>query len=255
MSLTKEKVDNNVEKILYNNKPASLLGVVIIKDLSKKGWIIVDCSIDDKISRGMNNVANQLGVKLNINNFYCKYEGTESLKENQRYDIVAELFLSKGTTLYGKIKKLNIVSSDTTLSDNINISNKEKSFTSNKEKSSTSNKVSEKRNENVSLQNFSGNITLSDETINKIKLVMKEAFSEVLKETTKNLSDLVEVIKELTVVIDKKEHQSVDYNKDIEVPFDEKDISNDLSDDIPKDLSNDLPNDLSNDLPIDDTKK
>jgi hypothetical protein len=248
MSLTKEKVDNNIERILFNNKPASLSGVVMIKDLSKKGWIIIDCLSDDKISKGMNNVANQLKVKVNINNFYCKYEGTESLNENQKCNIVAELYLSKGTTLYGKINKLHIISSDSSLSDNISISNIDKS--------STSKKGSEKRNENVSVQSFqSGNITLSDETINNIKLVMKEAFSDVLKETTKNLLSLVEVIRELTVVIDKKDPEKLE-DKKKEQPTvvnnenqNLKNYSNDLSYDITDDLQHDLSDDdLRNDL-------
>jgi len=52
-----------------------------VKDLSKKGWVIVDCSPDNKISKGMNNVANQLNVKINLSNFYCKYDGEMLLNE------------------------------------------------------------------------------------------------------------------------------------------------------------------------------
>jgi hypothetical protein len=256
MSLVKERIDNNVERINYNGKPASLSGTVMVKDLSKKGWIIIDCLLDDKITKGLTNVSKQLGVKLNVENFYCKYDGSISLSEKQKYNITAELYLSKGTTLYGKINKLT----PSSLSESISITNTEK-ITPQK-------KLSESiLNTNIESQNISSPITFSDETINKIRLVVKESFSEVLKETTKNISDLVEVIKELTVVIDKKGDKPFD-NKDNNVPFNKnKDIPNDLLDDIPNDFSNDLTNDLSddlpndlsndlsNDLPTDDTKK
>jgi hypothetical protein len=269
MSLTRERIDNNNEKIIYNGKSASLSGTILIKDLSKKGWVIVDCSLDNKITKGMTNVANQLSVKLNIVNFYCKYDGSISLIEKQRYNIVAELYLSKETTLYGKITKLNPISSN--LEDSISITNESKSPTSTKLIDKSSQNISEKI---ISLQN----INLSDDTLNKLKLAIREAFSDVLKESTKNLSMLVDVIKELTVVIDKKDQQSlnikstpskdkpsttknkkniadnISFNKDdINVHFDEEDIPFDEEDfpideeDIPID-EKDNPNDLLDNL-------
>jgi len=239
MSLTKERIDINIEKILFNNKPASLAGNVIVKDLSKskQGWIIVDCSEDNKISKGMNNVANKLNVKLNINNFYCKYEDKDEnmfLTKNFKYNIVAEIFLSKGTTLYGKINTLNPIELDSSshLDDSIKITNKEI--------------------KNTSSQKLSSNINLSDESINKIKQIMMESFSEVLNESLKNISNLVEVIKELANVIDKKGQSFID-NKDThfeeDIPFNEE-LPND-DDDIPFNKE-DLFNENENDIPFDD---
>jgi len=90
--------------------------------------------------------------------------------------IVADLFLSKGTTLYGKINKLNPTSSqNVSLSDSISISNKDNTSTSSLIVTETS---------------LSNHITLSDDTINKIKQVMKESFSEVLRENTKKLINI-----------------------------------------------------------------
>jgi len=206
--------------------------------LSKKGWIIVDCSIDSKISKGMTNVANQLNVKLNLEKFYCKYEGTETLNENQSYNVGAELYLSKESTLYGKINRLNPVSPNISLSDSITISSGYQ-----ESKSVPPKKINEQQKNIQSLQN----LTLSDDTINKFKLVFKEAFSEVLKESTKNLSMLVEVIKELAEVIDKKGQQSFDdklIEKEEQPPIiDNKDLPFDDKDDLPNDLSDDLPSD------------
>jgi hypothetical protein len=256
MSLTKERVDNNVEKIFYNNKPASLSGTVTVKDLSKKGWIIVDCSTDDKIIRGLSNITKKLNVKLNTGNLYCKYDGNTILNEKQKYNIVADLFLSKGTTLYSKINKVNPTSSQNiSLSDSISITNKDKTPATSQ----------------IATETLSSHITLSDDTINKIKKVMKESFSEVLKDSIKNLSDLVEVIKELTIVIDKnglqsssnnKEDKSSIFDNDDDVPFINDDIpfineknTNELpkflSNESPKYLSDELPDDLSNEVPDD----
>jgi hypothetical protein len=258
MALTKERVDNNIEKILFNNKPASLSGVVVVKDChSKKGWIIVDSSDDTKITKGLTNVANKLNIKFNADNFYCQYNG-DNLIENQKYDIVADLYLSKHTTLYGKINKLNLNSTsiDSHLSDSITILNKEEKssgITFEQEKN-----ISQKRNAPVG--KIPSSINLSDETINRIKLVMKESFSEVLRESTKNLSELVEVIKELSVVIDKKGETQFS-NKQIneDLPFDDEDfpfnnneekkgsnleVKNEKIDNIGlSDSSDDLPND------------
>lgn len=235
MSLTKEKVDNNIEKILYNNKPATFSGIVVIKDLSKKGWIIIDCSNDDKITRGMQNVAKQLNVKLNIQNFYCKYNENDkfSLIENQEYNVVAEIFLSKGTTLYGNVKQLNPLEK--------NIENKiiDKNINQKKE---------------ISLsENISKNINFSDETINKIKKIMKESFTEVLEESTKNLNALVEVIKELAEVIDKKGTDSFNINQshniDEDIPFDkEKKPFEEYEVDFPHEEYIQNEEDLQNDL-------
>jgi hypothetical protein len=229
MSLTREKVDNNIEKIIYNNKPASLSGCVLVKDLSKKDWVVIDCSTDSKISKGLTSVSNQLNVKLNINNLYCKYIGNTPLVENQKYDIVAELLLSKGTTLYANISKLNTFQ----LSDSIKITNKAK--------------ISSKLDDSFKNITSSQNITLSDESIIKIKSVMKEAFSEVLKENTKNISLLVEVIKELAEVIDKNGQQFLgDKTSDLptsfknEPNFKDNDFSFNENEDVPFD-ENDLP--------------
>jgi hypothetical protein len=250
MSLTKQKVDNNTEKIIYNNKPATLSGIVSVKDLSKKGWVVIDCSTGNKISKGLSNIANQLNIKLNVNNLYCKYTGDTILNENQKYDIVAELLLSKGTTLYGKINKLNHISSTSniTLSDSLTITNKDKT-------SSPWTTSQPKQQENITSQN----ITLSDETINKIKVVTKEAFSEVLKESTKNLSMLVEVIKELTLVIDKNStvSQSNKNKHNVDIPFNEDKSTNIGSPNISSKIDNkhlfdessdDIPNDLVDNL-------
>jgi hypothetical protein len=259
MSLTKEIVKPNIEKILYNNKPASLTGTIIVKDLSKTGWIVIDCSRDNKISRGLINVANQLNVKINVNLFYSKYDGSVSLSEGKEYNIIAEVYLSKGTTLYCIINKLNPILSSSSnissLSDSISITNVDKSST----KKTLNENIS---NIDTTSQKLSGPITLSDETINKIKLVMKEAFSEVLIESTKNLSMLVEVIKELTVVIDNKDKKKQknlgsDIKNKKESPFISKD-NDSLSHDKIKDelFDTDLPNDdddlSDNDLPDDD---
>jgi len=152
-----------------------------------------------KISRGLTNVAKQFDIKLNLDKFYCKNDENISVSENQKCEIVAELFLSKGTTLYGKTSRLTPISSITSLGDSISISNKDKKIL----KNNLSN-IEHSTVEQV-LTNKSGeynNVILSDDTISKIKIVMKEAFSEVMQEPTKHLSMLVEVIKELTVVID-----------------------------------------------------
>jgi hypothetical protein len=214
MSLTKERVDNNTEKLLFNNKPASFSGVIVLKDLSKKTWIIIDCSSDDKISKGLNNIAKQLNVKFNPSNLYCKYNEEDlPLKEGQKCNIVADLYLSKNT-IYGKINRLNPF-----LLDSINITDN-------------------------TLNVPSSPITFSDDTINKIKLVIKEAFSEALKENVKNIEILVEVIKELADVLDKKGQTTIEEHSPIEKT---KDVSNDYND-LP---DNDLPNDdlSDNDLP------
>jgi len=128
--------------------------------------------------------------------------------ENQEYDIIAELFLSKGKTLYSKITRLNtIFSEEQSLSDSINISNQKNT----------------KKNKEKVIQNISNNITFSDDTINKLKKVMNEAFSEVLNESMKNISNLVEVIKELATVIDKKGQTIVDNQS---LPFEDNEPFN-----------------------------
>lgn len=248
MSLTKERVDQNIEKILYNNKPASLSGIIEIKDISKKGWIVVDCTHDEKISKGLSNVAKQLNIKINIEKFYCKNENTNiSLNENEKCKIVADVFLSKGVTLYGKITQIISTHETENLSDSINVSNKE-----------TKSKKSKKINENV--QTFSNNITLSDDTLNKIRIALRESFSEVLQESIQNISNLVEVIKELAEVIDKKGNSSLNIDNKQDIPFDEHFEHFDLPDnDDDKILLNeneqfDLPNndDEKIDLPNND---
>jgi len=161
--------------------------------------------------------------------------------KNQTYNIVAELYLSKGKTLYGKINRLNPVSSNISLSDSISISDVQQ-----ESKTSTSKKVNVQQENITSLQN----LTFSDETINKIKLAMKEAFSDALKESTKNLSMLIEVIKELADIIDKKGqtvYETKNTSTDVPVFNKKENLSSDLPDDeLPNDDlldDDDLPDD------------
>ena len=91
MSIIREQINNNVEKLVYNGKPASFSGTVIIVDPDNKGWVIINCSNDDKIYKSIK-VSNSVQLKpylykgfgasylCSMNN--VKILGTEILSNN-----------------------------------------------------------------------------------------------------------------------------------------------------------------------------